>query len=290
MKALIAGMGFGQALYGKLYIMSGHTVDYIDPVNPEARYKDASEVNEQYDIAHVCTPNHTHWSVADMIAHHARIVIVEKPGVKDESEWLELLKRHPNTRIMMAKNNQYRKGLETFGYIIRGQQGVNDIYINWNNNDRVPNPGSWFTNSWLAYGGVSRDLLPHLLSIYLMLNTHFMENDFEVVKKEQRWTLADLTASDYGEVDPNGTYDVDDTISLKYSQFRFNWHINTAWRTLEGNDIGIHAGDLYYELGLCPENAYESMIMRAVSEVDNDNYWSKQRGMDTWIHRQLEML
>ena len=29
-------------------------------------------------------------------------------------------------------------------------------------------------------------------------------------KKERRWNLEDLTDSDYGEVDPNGIYDVDD--------------------------------------------------------------------------------
>ena len=33
--------------------------------------------------------------------------------------------------------------------------------------------GSWFTTRKLAFGGVSRDLMPHLLSLYVAMNPHW---------------------------------------------------------------------------------------------------------------------
>ena len=61
----------------------------------------------------------------------------------------------------MVKNNQHRHNVDI---LKETTQNCDNLVLNWCNKNRVPNPGSWFTTKELAYGGVSRDLMPHLLS------------------------------------------------------------------------------------------------------------------------------
>ena len=63
---------------------------------------------------------------------------------------------------MMTKNNQYRENITEMAEAADPKKGV--TRINWINDNRVPS-GSWFTNKELAFGGVSRDLMPNLLSL-----------------------------------------------------------------------------------------------------------------------------
>jgi hypothetical protein len=43
-----------------------------------------------------------------------------------------------------------------------------------------------------------------------------------------------------------------------------------------------------FELGLCPEEAYKNMIMDAIVNTYNDNFWIKQAQIDIWIHERIE--
>ena len=158
--------------------------------------------------------------------------------------------------------------------------------INWINDNRVPKPGSWFTNKGLAFGGVSRDLMPHLLSLYQMFEPDWRNSTPKWTKKERRWNLEDLINSDYGEVDPNGVYDVDDFAYIDFGDFQ----LCADWASTEGDDIAVHTQTKSFELGLCPENAYKEMIKTALFEKSNDKYWTQQQEMDIWIHQILTNL
>ena len=112
MHSLVVGMGIG-GLYKTVLEQQGGTVITVDQnklTQPEhTSIEDALALGVKYDTAHICTPNYLHAAHAHMVAEHARIVFVEKPGVKTADDWHSLHKQHPNTRFMMVKNNMWRQ-------------------------------------------------------------------------------------------------------------------------------------------------------------------------------------
>ena len=263
----------------------GWQVTTIDIADPNANFKTVSSAIESgsghngsyWDTCHITTPNHTHYGIADLCAMYSDIVFVEKPGVENTAMWSQLLTDHHDTRIMMTKNNQYRENIAEMAQAADPKKGV--TRINWINDNRVPKPGSWFTNKGLAFGGVSRDLMPHLLSLYQMFEPDWRNSTPKWTKKERRWNLEDLINSDYGEVDPNGVYDVDDFAYIDFGDFQ----LCADWASTEGDDIAVHTQTKSFELGLCPESAYKEMIKTALFEKSNDKYWQQQQEMDLWI-------
>jgi len=291
-RSLIVGMGIGQ-LYKTVLKDLGHQVVTVDQdLSKKADFTQidyAINQHRDFDTVHICTPNFTHFELADKLAQYAKIVFVEKPGVATSTNWRILNEMHPKTRFMMVKNNMWRNNLDDLKVLAHASKIVN---INWINKDRVPNPGSWFTTKDLAYGGVSRDLMPHLLSLYIALNPNWRTDKITSAKATQRWKLEDLIATDYGTVNENGIYNVDDAC---YYNFEHKWRLTADWRDRVGDARNIEfitAEDEFnvIELGLCPEDAYYMMIYDAVKNIDNDQFWQDQFEQDMWIHQRIENL
>lgn len=288
MKALIIGMGIGE-LYRSVYTNLGWNVTTCDTAKP-ADYTNVEDIQEHFDIAHVCTPNFTHEHIARTIADKCKIIFVEKPGLRTSDDWCHLIDTFPDTRIAMVKNNQYRDNVNELVRIT----GLSDrVELNWNNCNRIPNPGSWFTTKELAFGGVSRDLLPHLLSWVQVLEPNYKFLDFYGSETHQVWDLETLTSTDYGTINRDGTFDVDDTAYLTLNNNHRIFALRTSWKTDKPDDIALrfyNEGELLHEepLGLCPESAYKKMVDSAWSHVYNDTYWEEQADMDYWIHQQLQ--
>ena len=291
MKALIVGMGIGQ-LYHSVFTNLGYEIDTVDS-NPEknATFKTADTVVGEYDIAVICTPNFTHELVARTIATKCKIVLIEKPGVQDAKCWFCLVEDFPDTRFMMVKNNQYRDEIKLF----KSQSEQSErVYVRWNNANRIPQPGSWFTTKEFAFGGVSRDLLPHMLSYYCAL-TDYKHGIKLKAQALQNYKLEDIDSTDYGVVNHNGTYDVDDFCHLEFENKNITWILSTNWKTnLDHDDSSIafsmRNSAIRHELGLCPESAYKSMVATAVTNLNNDEFWKAQYDQDMWIHEQIEKL
>ena len=282
MRALIVGLGFGKAVYKPIYENLGWDIVTVDSFNPEANFKSISEVKGKFNVAHICTPNFTHYELADAAAKISKIVFVEKPGVKTSAQWQQLLDNNPNTRIVMTKNNQYR---DNIGHMLRvADEGP--VEILWINDNRVPNPGSWFTTKELAFGGVSRDLMPHMLSIYQMLNPNWREDEMTHLEAGQRWDLNSVDKTDYGVINKDGTYDVDDFCHFGFNRF----DLVADWASKKGEKISVCTDILDFELGLCPVDAYERMIQTAIKNQSTDKFWEQQKEMDLWIHQQLELV
>ena len=288
MKSLIIGMGIGQ-LYESVLTELGHIVVTVDLDTSRAQYKDvdsALRTHGQFDTVHICTPNFTHVNIARKIAACTKIVFIEKPGVANEESWKQLVKDYPKTRFMMVKNNMWRDNInEMRAHYVKSK----NINLNWINKNRVPKPGSWFTNKSLAYGGVSRDLLPHLLSLFVALEPSYDSTSWVFRHSWQKWTLDDLKDSDYGNVDPNGIYDVDDRVELEGYVGEHKWVICANWRSNSHDDIAIYFDDYAVPLGLCPESAYKNMISDAVKNINNDNFWKEQYEIDCWIHKKINL-
>lgn len=290
--SLIIGMGIGN-LYATVLDNLGHGVVTVDSdPNKKADFltvEDAIKECRMFDTVHICTPNFTHADIARTVAPYTKIVFIEKPGVKDAKEWVELVSAFSNTRFMMVKNNQWRENIELMKSLA---DASGSVYIDWINKDRVPNPGTWFTTKELAYGGVSRDLMPHLLSLFIRLTPDYMKAHEVVNIKKQAWQLEELTQTDYGIVKADGVYDVDDYCRIEFLQEGCNWQLTANWRSMDEDQrqIEFHLLDgtvEIIELGLCPEEAYQAMIKEAVENVDNHAFWLNQFLEDIWIHNKI---
>lgn len=287
MKSLIIGMGIGQ-LYKQVLEELKFEVVTAD-LNKPADYKfwqDAVRDHQHFDTVHICTPNFTHNSIAFEIASNCRILFIEKPGLQYQSDWRKLVSQNPKTRCIMVKNNMWRDNLTELRNLY---EQSNEIRFHWLNENRVPHPGSWFTDKKLAFGGVSRDLFPHLLSLFIALEPQYEHAAWLYKNSWQRWELKDLTDGDYGSVNFDGTYNVDDNIDLECTIKNRRCFFRSSWRTLKPNDIGIHFDSTFVELGLCPESAYRNMIMDCIDNIDNRLFWDKQFYIDYWIHGKINL-
>jgi len=292
MTALVVGLGMGN-LYVQELKKLGHTVDTVDTdKNKNPTFLSADQVTGHYAIAVICTPNFTHEPIARTIADKCDIVLIEKPGVKDSNSWKQLTEDYPNTRFMMIKNNQYRDEISLFK---KQALESNKVYVRWNNANRIPSPGSWFTTKSKAFGGVSRDLIPHMLSYYCALTDYKQGNKITATAK-QNYELKNIDSTDYGIIDPNGIYDVDDFCLFEFKNENTTWILTANWRTkLDHDDSSIafvSKNELpnRYELGLCPEEAYNKMMSTAIQNLNNDEFWKIQLDQDLWIHQQIENL
>lgn len=288
MKSLIIGMGIGQLYKTVLTNLGAEIVTVDSDINKGADFPDAVAAvmsRGPFDTAHICTPNFTHFTIATKIAHDCRIVFIEKPGVANASNWATLVHSFPDTRFMMVKNNMWRDNIDEMRL---NAESADEVRLNWINRDRVPSPGSWFTNKKLSFGGVSRDLMPHLLSLYIALNPNWLKTDMYGQASKMRWCLKDLTNTEYGKINPNGIYDVDDVCSIDFEK----WKLTADWRSMNQDrrniEIDFGGSTLTHELGLCPEYAYEHMIKEAYERRDDDKFWDKQLLIDYWIHERME--
>jgi predicted dehydrogenase len=288
MNSLVVGLGIGQ-LYVDVFKKLGHIVDTVDPSeNKNATYKSHHSIEKKYDIAVICTPNFTHEAIARDIADNCKIVLIEKPGVKDRDAWKNLLSDFPNTRFMMVKNNQYRPEIKAMQHQMVHKP--REIKLLWENKNRVPNPGSWFTTKELAFGGVSRDLIPHLLSYFTLLSDYTNANKISWGISRIH-TLAGLQDTDYGTANPHGTYDVDDVCQISYAFNGQVWTVEANWKSDVKDEISITFDrTVAFPLGLCPESAYETMVLTALENVHNKDFWDDQAKQDLWIHGQLDKL
>jgi predicted dehydrogenase len=224
------------------------------------------------------------------VAPYADIVFVEKPGVKDHYAWRQMVIDNPTTHFMMVKNNQYRDTIEQFKLLADQSHTVRVV---WNNKNRIPNPGSWFTTKERAFGGVSRDLIPHMFSYYTAL-TDYTKGNKLYATAVQRHELKNITDTDYGRIDYNGTYNVDDFCEFEFKNGDTTWVLTANWKDDTADDVYISFdmknSAAKFVLGLCPEEAYKAMIENAVNNLNNDMFWKEQLQQDLWIHRQIENL
>ena len=291
-RSLIIGMGIGQ-LYKTVLEKLGHEVITVDKdITKNAMFPSIDSailLHSSFDTVHICTPNFTHFEIAAKIAPHAKIVFIEKPGVADSNSWNILVETFKYTRFIMVKNNMWRSNIVDLQSKASSAKVVN---IKWIRKNCIPSPGSWFTTRKLAYGGVSRDLMPHLLSLYVAMNPTWNKEPVNGQAAIMQWVLGDIESTDYGVVNPNGTYDVDDMCVINFGN---KWKLEANWRSMDAEDSSIEFimqdnTVERFELGWCPEEAYHNMIADAIANIDNSEFWLRQYDIDTWIHERIEKL
>lgn len=284
--ALLVGVGgIGSNVYLTQLRNLGYNVTTVDNVNP-ADYTHIDSVTGTYDVAIICVPNYLHFTFADTIAPMCGTVFIEKPGLPSADQWNHLCDKHPGTKFIMCKNNLYRS---SYGFLdnVKDISDITSIKIRWLNKNRVPNPGYWSTNRKQAWGGVALDLFPHL---YCQMFKHFGQDIAKFERANymmmQKWSLEDLSGSDYGMVNVDGVYDVCDYATERWLiNDKTILEISASWKEgVDDQSIVVQTTDSTYrwDFGLCPAEAYGVMIEQGQKE----NY-SMHRQLDTWIHKNL---
>lgn len=292
-------IGYGNV--GKMYesILKSSTLHYFDVVtmdteiNSGAMYSDLDKCiteHPRFDCTIVCTPNNTHYSISKRMIEHSGVVLVEKPGFKSAKQLRTLYDIHQN--IFVVKNNYFRDVVSNVGdYVMNNHKHINSINIDWRTKNRIPSPGSWFTNKRIAWGGTSRDILPHLLNIYYGI---FFESDkCSNNKLYYRYSLNDLNDTDYGTIDKGGVFDVDDACEVTFAD-TIPTKLSCSWKEISMQDdidikiqIHLNAGQtITYDLGLCPEQSYLRMVDYYLDIEDEDK--EEHHNMDMWMINTLE--
>lgn len=305
-KAIVAGLGgIGKNVYVPQLEKHGFAVDTVD-INPDsgATYATVNDVpkDNQYDLAAICLPNIHHLNAVLELSDVTKRILVEKPGLANTDAWRGTIDRFPNHRIVMVKNNLYRKNIDKLSTMC-DLEAVDKVEIRWFNKDRIPNPGSWFTNRQLAFGGVTHDLFPHLYCFMFALFPLFLLRSSPAPNTLafQRWSLRSIKNTNYGNVNPNGVYDVCDYAEAHYIIPRNNdaplpVTLAASWK--EGYDdqsitIYYKDGSTYrWDYGLCPDDAYGEMIQAVYEDRFMDlehDICFVEKELDRWIHEQLEL-
>ena len=291
-RSLVVGMGIGQ-LYKTVLEKLGHEVITVDQdITKGAMLPSVDSailLYAPFDTVHICTPNFTHFQLAAKVAPVSKIVFVEKPGVAKSENWVTLVHTFPNTRFIMVKNNMWRNNISELATLANKAKTVK---IRWIRKNCIPSPGSWFTTKKLAFGGVSRDLMPHLLSLYVAMNSNWKNETINGQTAMACWELKDIDSTEYGTVNPNGTYDVDDMCVINFGD---KWKCAANWRSMDEEDSSIEFimqdnSVERFELGWCPEEAYHNMITDSIANIANPNFWQEQLEQDFWIHERIENL
>ena len=291
-RSLVIGMGIGQ-LYKTVLEKLGHEVITVDQDIAKGAMlpsvDSAMLLYAPFDTVHICTPNFTHFQLAAKVAPVSKIVFVEKPGVARSENWATLSSTFKDTKFVMVKNNMWRSNIAELQELASQAKTVN---IKWLRKNCIPSPGSWFTTRKLAFGGVSRDLMPHLLSLYIAMNPNWRKEQINGQTAMACWELKDIDSTEYGIVNPKGTYDVDDVCVINFGN---KWNCSANWRTMSKDDSSIEFimqdnTVERFELGWCPEDAYQNMISDAIANINNKDFWQEQLQQDFWIHERIENL
>ena len=291
-RSLIVGMGIGQ-LYKTVLEKLGHEVITVDQDITKGAMlpsiDSAMLLYAPFDTVHICTPNFTHFQLAGKLAPVSKIVFVEKPGVARSENWATLVHTFPNTRFIMVKNNMWRSNINDLKELA---SQANTVDIFWSRKNCIPSPGSWFTTKKLSFGGVSRDLMTHLLSLYVAMNPDWRTEQITGKQALRLHTLESIKSTEYGTINPNGTYDVDDRCHMIFGN---KWTLLADWANMHEDNSSIkftmEDGTMErFELGWCPEEAYHNMIVDAIANIANNNFWQEQLQQDFWIHERIENL
>jgi scyllo-inositol 2-dehydrogenase (NADP+) len=104
-------VGYGVQGKKRLRIAGSEGVGFVDPVAPDAPWKDVREVPpEEYDAALVCTPDAPKIEILSHLLERGKHVLVEKPlhaACEDDLDRLELLARRSGAVCYTAYNHRF---------------------------------------------------------------------------------------------------------------------------------------------------------------------------------------
>lgn len=295
MRVLIIGLGIGQVYVEQCRLRNFDTYTLDLDASKHPVFTSVEEAKKlTYDMVIICVPNFLHEFYILEFKGRTPLILVEKPGLKTAEGWIELYNRILPTKMVMVKNSMFRDFSSLVPFF-----PAKRIDITWATKNRVPNPGGWFTNSQKSWGGVSYDIMPHLLHMMLAMERKFTLKTRIKAKKFQKYKLKDIESTEYGAITQAGVYDVDDHCYLQYfSAACTKVNLLAVWKTDELTEdkqellvTTVDGTKARFKFGLCPNEVYGRMLDSILynSRVSSD-FFNQQLSIDSWVIRQIEQV
>lgn len=213
------------------------------------------------DAIDICTPNYLHSVIAVDALRKGFHVFCEKPDAVNVEEALKMKAAADETGkvLMVMRNNRFRDDAKfAKKYIEDGNMG--DIYAarcGWQRRRGIPGKGGWFTTKAQSGGGPLIDLGVHMidLAIWLMGNpTPVAVSGCTYTKFADLSDISDSAHSVFGEMNKNGTFDVED-LAMGFIRFdngacmqiEFSWASNVEkernFVELRGSKAGCYVSN-----------------------------------------------
>ncbi|MCF8033702.1 MAG: Gfo/Idh/MocA family oxidoreductase [Desulfarculaceae bacterium] len=183
MRVIVVGLGVQG--YKRIKAAGKDFVASVDPINPEADYKDLADVPlADYDAALVCTPDEPKQEILTYLLENSRHVLVEKPlFAKNNSELEKLAELSENKGVTCytAYNHRFEPHFIRMRELVRSGRLGQPYFLNMfygNGTARLVRDSAWRDQG----AGVLPDLGSHFLDTILFWFGK-PENPFEVVSR-----------------------------------------------------------------------------------------------------------
>ena len=236
------------------------------------------------DAIDICTPNYLHSPIAVDALEHGLHVFSEKPdAVSVEAvERMRDAAERSGKVLMVMRNNRYMPVSRHIKQFIE-DGGMGEIYAarcGWQRRRGIPGKGGWFTTKAQSGGGPLIDLGVHMidLTLWLMGNPTPTAVSACTYRKFADTSMSDSVHSTFGEVNANGTFDVED-LAMGFIRFdngacmqvEFSWASNIErekrFFELRGEKAGAEWNDLDNRLKIFGE-AYGQTV-DILPNIDN---------------------
>ena len=209
---------------------------------------------EGLDAVDICTPNYLHSIIAVDALNAGLNVLCEKPDAINpvEAEKMKAAAEKNGKLLMVIRNNRFANhSIFLKKYIEEGKLGhIYDARCGWQRRRGIPARGGWVTTQEQSGGGPLIDLGVHMIDLTMWL----MGNPTPVAVSGCTYTAfannrSESTASKYGDVNENGTFDVED-LAMGFIRFdngaclqiEFSWASNierdNKFYELRGTEAG----------------------------------------------------
>ena len=198
-------------------------------------YRDALNDPEIVAVS-ICTPNNVHAPIAIDALRAGKHVLCEKPAARTYAEALEMQKvRHETGKILnIGVVNRFNAAVnEIKKHADAGELGdIYRVYVSFRAHRSIPGLGGAFTTKAIAGGGALIDWGVHFLDIVMYVcgdpQVHTVSGEvFSKLGTDiDGYVYKDMWA---GPPVPNGTYDVDDSVTALIRTAGPTITVNGAW-------------------------------------------------------------
>jgi predicted dehydrogenase len=252
--------------------------------------------DDTVDAVSICTPNNVHAQIAIDFLRAGKDVLCEKPAARTYAEAVEMQKaRHDTGRILnIGVCNRFNTAVNKIKAMIdSGELGeVYHVYISFRSHRSIPGLGGAFTTKAIAGGGALIDWGVHFLDIVMYCcsdprpKTVSGQTFCKLGKDIEGYTYTDMWA---GPPDPNGTYDVDDSVTALIRTEGPTITLHGAWAQNIGENemyidfMGDKAGiRLQYGAGFKVYTAKDGSLLEITPQFVSTNHYENE--INSFIH------
>lgn len=230
MRVIVVGLG----VQGKKrqQVAGTECVATVDPVNPDADYRDVCDVPlSSYDAALVCLPDEPKFSVLEYLLTNKKHVLVEKPlwvAERDQLFQLQTLSQENQTVLYTAYNHRFEPHIKNVADKLK-QNAIGVVYrcrlFYGNGTAALAKASAWRDTG----GGVLPDLCCHLLD--------FMDYWFDL--RDANYQCMDAQCHENKAPDHVVIFNHEAPIKIEFEMSMLSWR-NSFYADIIGEKGSLH--------------------------------------------------